>query len=627
MFSNHRFLASLLVAATLVAGGCATTTRDGGRPESRLLAEQAVERARQGDYAAAAALYRSAAESADRAQAHRYRLEAAGLLLDAGDTPAAEKLLASLPEKADDEQARRHRAVAWATIALQEGRLQDAANLVEGVTVTEPGQLQRRWLQLMARLAESRDEYLAAARARSRLDAYLAGAPGIANREALWRLLENLDVEALETQPAPADPGLEGWMRLVAIAKRHGASGSALKAALGTWVERFPGHPGALEYLPRLEELALVLGTRPRHVAVLLPKEGPFARAGAAVRDGIVAAWLQDAAAERPRLSFLPEAAPVLWQSYNAALEGGAELVIGPLSKEAVAMLAAAERLPLPTLALNYLEATGPGEEPATPPPQLFQFGLSPEAEAREVALRAWLDGHQQALVLTPDSAWGARVAEAFSREWTELGGLVAERRSYGASPNDMSAAVAELVNVDVSDQRGRTLRGILARDLELEPRPRQDAHLVFLAASTGDARQLRPQLRFHRAGGLPVYSTSHVNPGRVDTVVARDLEGIRFADMPWMVESQHPGSGLQQTLDRYWPQRMERYGRLFALGVDAYRLAGEIQLMHARPATRVDGVTGRMGLDPRRRVQRELTWARFDAEGISLLPPVLEGP
>ncbi|MDZ7750791.1 MAG: penicillin-binding protein activator [Gammaproteobacteria bacterium] len=621
MVSTQRFLAIPILAMALVVTACAPTLpREQARAQAQELAQQARSLAAQGDYAGAAARYREAAARADEGPAHLLRLRAVGMLLDAGAPTEAAKLLASLPEKADDGQARGHRAVARATLAAEDGRPGDALALLESVTVPEDGPLQRRWLALRARLLEDRQDHLAAARDRSRLDTYLEGEQAAANRAALWAALERLDVAALEAAPANGDARFEGWTALAALARRYATNGGALMTALGTWSARFPDHPAEVTYLPRLRETALTLGTRPDHIAVLLPEHGGFARAGAAVRDGLVAAWLQDTPDARPRLSFLDESTAAPWDGYGAAVDTGAEFIIGPLTKDALAALGRGDAMPLPTLALNHLETAADGEAPAPLPDQLFQFGLSPEAEAREVALRAWFDGHQQALVLAPDSPWGDRVATAFTREWADLGGVVAESGAYDSNPDAMSRAVAALVNVDASDQRARTLRGILARDLETEPRPRRDAHFVFLAATTDDARQLRPQLRFHRAGQLPVYSTSHVFSGTVDPTAARDLEDIRFADMPWMVRDDHPGAALQDAIERYWPDRARRYGRLFALGVDAYALATELPRLYDRPATRLEGVTGRLGLDGRRRVHRGLTWAQFHDGGIRLL-------
>ena len=145
-------------------------------------------------------------------------------------------------------------------------------------------------------------------------------------------------------------------------------------------------------------------------VAVLLPESGRFSAAAEAVRAGILAAQRADDPSKRPVLRFYDtsndQSAPALVR--RAAAEG-AQLVIGPLQKQAVDQLAASPSLPAPTLALNV--ATG-GQ---MPPPDLYQFALSPEDEAAEVANRAWAKGYRGALMLYPGRALGFPSGTGFS--------------------------------------------------------------------------------------------------------------------------------------------------------------------------------------------------------------------
>ena len=99
-------------------------------------------------------------------------------------------------------------------------------------------------------------------------------------------------------------------------------------------------------------------------------------------------------------------------------------MVIGPLDKESVAQLNRAMELEVPVLALNQVPSEG------LPSPDLYQFGLSPEDEAIQVADRAWTDGFSIAVALTPAGDWGDRIASAFRERWEELGGVLAEQQS-----------------------------------------------------------------------------------------------------------------------------------------------------------------------------------------------------
>ena len=49
-----------------------------------------------------------------------------------------------------------------------------------------------------------------------------------------------------------------------------------------------------------------------------------------------------------------------------------------------------------------------------------FQFALSPEDEAGQVASRMASDGRHSAIALVPDSPWGDRVVAAFAERFDE---------------------------------------------------------------------------------------------------------------------------------------------------------------------------------------------------------------
>lgn len=72
-------------------------------------------------------------------------------------------------------------------------------------------------------------------------------------------------------------------------------------------------------------------------------------------------------------------------------------------------------------LALKVVE-NKPGAVGARP--GFYQFGLTPEDEASQVARRAYSEGGR-ALIIAPNSAWGARLSGAYNKAWQDLGGSV----------------------------------------------------------------------------------------------------------------------------------------------------------------------------------------------------------
>jgi outer membrane PBP1 activator LpoA protein len=326
-----------------------------------------------------------------------------------------------------------------------------------------------------------------------------------------------------------------------------------------------------------------------QQVAVLLPESGRYAGAAQAIRQAILAAQAASAQGAAPQLRFYdssdPAAVPALLQR---AVAEGATLAVGPLQKESVAALAAGTPLPIPTLALNRAPTD-------TAPANLYQFALSPEDEARDIADKAWARGLRSVLIVSPNSRWGGRVAIAFQQRWLEVGGQLAASAIY-----DPGAAGAVRA---VDDLLARAASGT-------------EADFLFLVANEGDAGSAWRRIQEAGYGRLPVYTPSTIYTGYFDPRAGAALVGLQFVDIPWLLAPQ-PGDPLsREQLRVRIPDMDARYLRLYAMGIDAYRLAPRLAALASRPGTAIEGATGRLSLDAKRRVQRELTLARMDPVG-----------
>jgi outer membrane PBP1 activator LpoA protein len=168
------------------------------------------------------------------------------------------------------------------------------------------------------------------------------------------------------------------------------------------------------------------------------------------------------------------------------------------------------------------------------------------------------------------------------------------------------------LLNIDDSNARYRSLTKVLKSNVKRESRRRQDLDFVFMAAFPRQARQLRPQLDFHQAQDLPVYSTSHIYSGIVDREADRDIDGIVFGDMPWVLDPAASGGALRRDVGALWPGSVSAFVRLYAFGADAYRLVAELGKLRAQQYAEFQGLTGSLSLSENNRINRRLLWARF---------------
>lgn len=329
-------------------------------------------------------------------------------------------------------------------------------------------------------------------------------------------------------------------------------------------------------------------------IALLVPLTGSLAATGSAVRDGFLNAAQQSASAVRVYDS--GTTAEQALAAYQSAVAQGSRIIVGPLQKEGVTAIARLGAPAVPVIALNTLDAG------IASPANLLQFGLSPEDEASAAADQAITLGQRRAVVLVPRSEWGRRVSTAFGERMREIGGVVVAAEYFDSGTVDPSKTVSRLMGMDGSESRHKALSAVLGKETEFEARRRGDIDFIFLAAKPNDGRVILPQLRFFRAGGLPLYTTSLLNEGR-----AIDWNPVRVCDMPWMLDAQGGWAASRNYAASQFPQPMREYPRLVALGTDAWRLASLAYNNQLSGDAAIAGATGRLRFAADGRIRREL--------------------
>jgi outer membrane PBP1 activator LpoA protein len=135
----------------------------------------------------------------------------------------------------------------------------------------------------------------------------------------------------------------------------------------------------------------------------------------------------------------------------------------------------------------------------------------------------------------------------------------------------------------------------------------RLDVDVIFLAANSAQARLIRPQLRFHDAGDIPLYATARIFSGQPDTARNQDLNGIRFPATPWQLEH-----ASRADIPDLVSIRGGSLGSLFALGQDAWNMLPWLELMQKDPTFTFPGQSGYYRSDQGSNLLREPAWAEF---------------
>lgn len=304
-------------------------------------------------------------------------------------------------------------------------------------------------------------------------------------------------------------------------------------------------------------------------IALLLPlKSDTLGAAAQSLRDGFMAAYERDRTGFEVSVVDTGDSGQDVLASYARAQEQF-DIIVGPLARSSVTAVAGSALVRKPTIALNHPEARA--TETALPP-QMLVMGLSIEAEARQVAsLAASEQPAASALILSAGAAWQKRIAAAFSQQW--------QRQGLISDTVEMTALNGYLSDAELVQLRAR---------IAATP-----PGLLFVAMDADQARQLRVAL----GPDLPLYGTSSLNPGVGRGASGPELDGVRLLDLPWQVQRDHPAVMVYPrpplSDDRAMTADMDR---LYALGIDAFRVAREIAL---RPNARftLDGVTGKLAV------------------------------
>lgn len=568
-------------------------------PAEIAAAQGAATLAQQGHFDQAASAYLNLADQY-RGQADHYRLLAVEAWRQDGQLERGFRTLAEIKRKnlVGDEPLRLD--LLRAEQALDRHDASAALRLTTQPNVAIPKVLQARFLELRARAMVATGDLWGGARTRVQMDDLLSGFDQAQNRRQALDLLIRLGVGPLKQRASAMQPGdhMLPWVNeaLSRLGVTVAQAQPNLQQPVGT-------------LLPGPDATVREGYKAPAQVALLLPLDGRFAAASVPIRQGFFASYFDAGRNHAPRPSIRvydsKGTAEGAVAAYQQAVSDGARLVVGPLTRGAVAAVFAQQQLPVPVLALNH------PDDHQLPVANTSEFGLMPEAEGAQAADHMINRGIRKAYVIISNDNFALRAAKAFKAEMIARGGnvlasttLPTGQTSYADNINSLQMPVATdpkvagastVANASTTGSPGGT--------------GRDDAG-IFISAPPIQARLLLPQLHLARID-LPVFATSHVYGGSDNAASNRDLDGVEFCDSPWLFNAQ-PGLPNRGDISALLPAARGGGARLFAFGMDAWNLVPYLDWLRAHPGSYLPGASGQLTADRFGHVRRVLTWAKF---------------
>jgi len=422
--------------------------------------------------------------------------------------------------------------------------------------------------------------------------------------EEIWHLLRLSDTATLnQFRYSNSNQDVIGWLDLARLIQQNQINLEAQYQALQLWKTTWPSHPASLTLPHELNVLEQLPKTRPTSITLALPLSGPIANVGIAVRDGFMANHYSKSHSINSNTSliinFFDTNSNDLETLYDSLSSDS--LIIGPLDKKSLAKLQELDTLPVKTLALNYLDNTN------EPIENLYQFGLSPETEIKQLTEHLAEKGLLKVGIIAPESNWGFRIHDSFNQNIQDHNGILIEDVYY-QDQSSLSEAVSRLLNTYESKARKQKIQNIIQQSIEFLPRRRKDIDAIFMVAKPDTAKQLKPLFAYHYASDLPVFATSQIHTEQAGKS-NEDLESIQFIEMPWMLSKT---IDIKNKLNQIIPESRQKYSRFYALGVDAYDLAPRITLLQEVKGSHIQGQTGSLSMNNAGVISRHMELAKF---------------
>ncbi|NMP30236.1 hypothetical protein HII17_01570 [Thalassotalea sp. M1531] len=432
----------------------------------------------------------------------------------------------------------------------------------------------------------------------------------------IWQSFVQLSPQQLSAFGQLDAPFIQGWLRLIQFANQFGANNEQLSRYLKQWQHQFPTHPAntiAMQLQSSLElsqEETVSTLSRASNIAVILPLTGKQQAAGNAAQQGILAAYANNATGN---LHFI-DSEKLDWATLTEQLNSNnIDFVIGPLLRERVKQYKALPELSVPTLFLNI---------PADQLLAQHQYAISmrPEDEATQAAATLSNKQYKMPIVLAYQDAVSQRIADAFIEEWQRVTGYLPNKMAF-TKGKKMQVMLKSALGVEQSQERINDINRRIKQTIKADTRNRRDIDMIYIVGSPTQTRLLKPYIDVSIspfADAIPMYASSRSHSARIDEGDTRDLAGLSFSEMPWLLNSKQQNKQLVNASKHLFPNRSDSLQRIFAMGYDALALVDKVQVMAKRPYARHFGQIGTLTLNEQQILTRSLIWGRYFTERVT---------
>jgi uncharacterized protein len=564
--------------------------------------------------------YLSQADNSSGSVKVNWQLLAIRALIKENKLTQANTLLSNLPSDLNAEQ-KEEKLLSQGEIAVKKRRPFDLNQLT--IVDLNNSQLYRYYMIKLGLDINSKD-INAQAHDYLQLEKYVSETEKRQLLNSTWNFFSKLKADKIgKVLVGEDDITLQGWIDLAyayqqnndvpapqdddtpdTIATKSQNQKQLLKQAINNWAIQYPDHP-AKEIISILAgEQTLAVDANGKKVALLLPLSGSSRIFGETIRQGYIDAIKFFPQEPQQNVIVVDTTSAPMDALIQQAQEQHVELIVGPLLKNEVTKIK--ELAPaIPVLALNKVDKT------TTSANKMCFFALSPEDEAKDAADHIYSQNKIKPLVLVPQNDLGRRVAQSFAAQWAQL------------SANSSQAYVqyfgnAKTLSANMNHNVGISLAGSPISNDEVSSGEMISAGFdaIYIYASYDELTLIKPMLdmgankNIGNSSAVMIYSSSKSHVANASDDFYYDMNKTEYAEIP-MIQKDNVNTKIPSNVQKDYSLM-----RLYAMGIDAWRLTNRFNQLNSYQLNFLDGMTGKLSTSDQCEVTRSLSWQQYIYSG-----------
>lgn len=380
-----------------------------------------------------------------------------------------------------------------------------------------------------------------------------------------------------------------------------------LKQAVKDWLTQYPDHPAKNIISVLTGEQALSIDdNNAKKVALLLPLTGSSRIFADTIRQGYSDAIKFFPQELQQSIVLLDTTSAEMDALIQQAKEQNVELIVGPLLKDEVTKIKQLSPS-IPVLALNKVDNS------VVSTSKICYFALSPEDEAQDAAEHIYAQNKLHPLLLVPQNDLGQRVAQSFAKKWSELSANSSQAYvQYFGNKNTLSSGMNRNVGINLIGTP--ILVNNITNQSVLSSEQSDHFDAIYIYASYDELTLIKPLIDMAagksvgNSSSLMIYTSSKSHVANASDDFNYDMNQTEYAEIPMLVNHSDTMSEIiPNNIVKNYPLM-----RLYAMGIDAWRLANRFNQMDSYQPNFLDGMTGKLSTNDQCEVNRALSWQQY---------------